>query len=223
FDARRFVTLADAAIADIRARGRTPVVCGGTFLWVKALLQGLAPAPPANPELRANHRRIVDEKGRPALHAMLAKVDPSSAARLAPNDFVRVSRALEVFQLSGKPISVWHAEHNFASARYRGRYVRVVRPREQLDARIQQRTLDWLERGWIQQVETMLSAGLGDCRAMKSVGFRQLVEHLRGGISDAELAPSIVRATRKFARRQRTWLRDVEVTWVAPNDDPHHV
>src|SRR5262245_1211368 len=120
-DAARFVEHADAAIAEVRSRGRVPILCGGTFLWVKALLFGLAPSAPADPALREQHRRIAESEGREVLHERLARVDAESAVRLAPNDLVRVSRALEVFELTGKPQSVWHAEHQFGTVRHRAR------------------------------------------------------------------------------------------------------
>src|SRR6187549_884064 len=95
-DAARFAELAELALLDIRARGKRPIVCGGTFLWVRALIHGLVPAPPADPEIRTRHQVRVAEVGRAGLHADLALIDPEVAQRLAPNDFVRVSRALEV-------------------------------------------------------------------------------------------------------------------------------
>jgi tRNA dimethylallyltransferase len=215
-DAARYAQLADEAIAGIRARDRQVVVCGGTFLWVKALLFGLAPGPPADPAIRAEHERIAATHGREALHARLAKVDPISAERLAPNDLLRVSRALEVHQLSGKPLSAWHAAHEFREARYRARMLGVARPRTELDERIRQRTRGWLEGGWIDEVRRLLDMGFADARAMASVGYRQVREHLAGELEASELEDAIVRSTRKFVRRQRTWLRDQPVTWLAP-------
>src|SRR5262245_30491550 len=125
-DAARWAELADAEIRAILARGKRPIVCGGSFLWVRALLYGLAPAPPASEAIRVQHRAIAAEAdGRARLHARLAEVDPPSAARLAANDFVRVSRALEVFELSGKPLSDWHAGHGFREPRFRARLLGV--------------------------------------------------------------------------------------------------
>ena len=109
-DARRFVELADDVIAGIVARGRPVIVCGGTFLWVRALVYGLAKAPAANEEIRARHRELADRFGRAYLHDQLARVDPESHGRLGPNDFVRVSRALEVHELSGRKLSVIEAD-----------------------------------------------------------------------------------------------------------------
>lgn len=213
-DAQRFAELADQAIADVRARGRVPIVCGGTFLWVKALTLGLAAAPPADTSVRAKHTAVVEAEGRPALHAMLAAVDPESAARLSPNDFVRVSRALEIFELSGRPQSAWHAEHNFRGVRHKARFVGVSRERDELDARIEQRTASWLERGWVEEVASLVARGFRGARAMGSVGYRQVLDHIEGRLSREELATAIVRSTRVFVRRQRTWLRDQSVFYV---------
>lgn len=216
FDAQRFAELADRAIAEVRARGRVPIVCGGTFLWVRALVLGLAPAPPADAEIRARHAAIVEAEGRAALHAKLAAVDAESAARLAPNDFVRVSRSLEIFELTGKPQSVWFAEHGFRDKRHEARMIGVQREREEIDRRIEARTAKWLAAGWVDEVRGLIAAGHGDARAMGSVGYKQVKEYLEGKILEAELAPTIVRTTRVFVRRQRTWLRDEHVTWVTP-------
>ena len=120
-DAASYDERAARAIADVRGRGRLPIVCGGTFLWVRALLYGLAQAPPGDAATRERHGRIAEAEGRPALHARLAAVDAESAARLNPNDFVRVSRALEVFETSGRPLSAWQEEHGFRTPRYRAK------------------------------------------------------------------------------------------------------
>ncbi len=213
-DAARFVELADAAIDDIRDRGRRPIVCGGTFLWVKALLRGLAPMPPADAEIRAEHMAFVEAEGRPALHARLAAVDPDAAARLAPNDFVRVSRALEVFAITGRTQTALHAEHQFLPRRYPARLLGVERTRDALDERIRRRVQRWLATGWVEQVSQLRDRGFGAARAMDAVGFRQVVAHLDGDLPVHELEDAIVRATRTFTRRQRTWLRDEDVHYV---------
>jgi tRNA dimethylallyltransferase len=214
FEAQRFTALADAAVAEIRARGRVPIVCGGTFLWVRALVLGLAPAPPADAEVRARHAALAEAEGRLALHAALRAVDPESAARLGPNDFVRVSRSLEIFELTGKPQSAFFAEHGFRERRYPATMVGAARDRDELDRRIEERTARWLREGWIDEVHRLLATGYGEARAMGSVGYRQVKEHLGGALTEAELGPAIVRATRVFTRRQRTWLRDEAVTWI---------
>lgn len=213
-DARTFSSLADAAIADIRQRSRVPIVSGGTFLWIKALVQGLTPAAPADPAIRARHKALAEAMGRAALHARLAEVDPASAQRLAPNDLVRVSRALEVFELSGRPMSAWHAEHGFRDARHRYRLIGAAQSHEVLDARIEARVRAWLAMGWLDEVRGLMARGYGGARAMGSVGYKEVRAHLAGELPGAELSTAIVRSTRVFARRQRTWLRDEPVVWV---------
>lgn len=217
-DAAGWAALAARAIDDCRARGREPIVCGGTFLWVKALVFGLAEAPAADAAIRARHRAQADAEGRPALHARLALVDPESAQRLAPNDFVRVSRALEVHELTGVPLSRWQAEHGFRSPRYDARFVGVLRERDELDRRIETRVRAMLAAGWLDEVRALIAAGYGASRAMGAVGYRQVHAALAAGtaVDTASLTVAIVRATRIFARRQRTWLRDQPVEWIAP-------
>jgi tRNA dimethylallyltransferase len=214
-DAARWAELAEATIDAVRARGRVPIVCGGTFLWIKALVSGLAPMPGADAEVRARHAAIAAGQGRPALHARLAEVDAAAAARLSPNDLVRVSRALEVFELTGRPQSELFREHGFGGSRHRPRFLGVQRTREELDARIAARAAAWLEGGWIEEVRSLRARGYGEARAMSSVGYRQVRDHLRGELPRDELLGAVVRATRVFARRQRTWLRDLPVEWVS--------
>jgi tRNA dimethylallyltransferase len=216
WDAARWATEAGAVIADVRARGKLPIVCGGSFLWVRALIYGLADAPRADEELRARHRALVETEGRPALHARLAEVDPLSAARLAPNDFVRVSRALEVFELSGVPLSQVQAAHGFREQRFPARLIGVARERSELDALIAERVQGMLAAGLVREVEGLVAAGFGEARAMGSVGYRQVREAIAAGTASdqAALADAIVRGTRVFARRQRTWLRDQPVEWL---------
>lgn len=213
-DAAAWAGLADAAIKGVRARGRVPIVCGGTFLWVKALLYGLAGAPAASPEARERHRAIVESDGRPALHARLREVDAETADRLHPNDFVRVSRALEVHELSGKPMSAWQREHGFAHPRHRARLVAIACDPAALTERITLRARAWLEAGWSDEVAALLASGLGDARAMASVGYAQVRAALAGEIAPGDLESAVVRATRVFARRQRTWLNHADVTWL---------
>ncbi len=213
-DAARYAALADAAIAEVRGRGRVPIVCGGTFLWIKALLQGLVVAPPGSEEIRARHRAMAASEGRTALHAKLAEVDPEAATRLHPNDVVRVSRALEVYELSGERMSEMQAAHAFKSPRYDFALFAVRRDNEQLTKRIEERARKWLENGWIEEVNQLVRDGLADARAMGSVGYREVAAHLDGEIAPEELLDLVVRSTRVFARRQRTWLNHEPVTWI---------
>ena len=216
WDAARWADEAVRLIAEIRERGRMPIVCGGTFLWVRALIYGLADAPRGDDELRARHRAWAEQDGRAALHTRLAEIDPPTAARLAPNDFVRVSRALEVFELTGKPMSEVQAAHGFREPRFAARLVGVARERAEQDELIATRVRGMLAAGWLGEVEALRAAGFADARAMASVGYRQIAEAMAAGTvaDEAALTDAIVRATRVFARRQRTWLRDQPVEWL---------
>jgi len=220
-DAARFAELASDQIDEIVARGKRPIVAGGTFLWVRALIYGLSPGPPADPDLRAEHKARAEREGRAALHRELSRVDPVSAARLRENDLLRVSRALEVFELTGVPLSEWHAGHGFRTPRFAARLVGVRRERDELDARIRARIEAMLERGWLDEVRDLLARGFGETRAMASVGYSQVAALLRSGapLDRERLVESVFRATRVFARRQRTWLRDQNVSWVERADD----
>jgi tRNA dimethylallyltransferase len=217
-DAARYTELAELAIADIRSRGRRPIVCGGTFLWVRALIHGLVPAPPADPALRARHQARVAEIGRAGLHADLARVDQEAARRLAPNDLVRVSRALEVFELTGVRMSDWQAAHGFKTSRYAARLLGVRREKPELDQLILTRVRAMLQAGWVTEATRLIEAGYAGMRPFTSVGYKQVALALASGqpIDQASLELSIFRATRVFARRQRTWLRDQPIEWLPP-------
>src|SRR5260221_6445431 len=209
-DAAAWAQRAAHIIDDVRARGRVPIVCGGTFLWVKALLFGLARAPAASADIRRGHGSLADREGRPALHARLREVDAESAARLHPNDFVRVSRALEVYELTGKPMSAWQKEHAFARPLHRARLFAIACDPESLTERIRARVRAWLAGGWVDEVSAPLRPGYGDARAMSSVGYAQVRAMLAGQLARGDLAETVVRATRVFAPRQRTWLNHAE-------------
>jgi tRNA dimethylallyltransferase len=219
-DAARWASLAAGAIDDVRQRGQRPLVCGGTFLWVRALLHGLADAPPGDPEIRERHRQIAEREGRSALHAELARLDPALAAKLNPNDLVRVSRGLEVWELTGTTLSEWQARHGFRAERHDARLVGVLWPRPEIDERIRAR-VDWmLAVGWLEEVRELIAAGHASSRPMRSVGYRQVAAALATGgeVDRSALAGEVVRATRVFARRQRTWLRDQPVIWLSPEE-----
>ncbi len=221
-DAARWALLAEQTLAELTARGSKAIVCGGTFLWVRALTYGLAAAPPGDAEVRKRHAAFAEQEGRAALHRELARVDPAAAARLAENDFVRVSRALEVYELSGVPLSVWQAEHGFRTPRRAVRLLGVKRERAELDTRILQRAESMFTAGWLDEVRELRARGFQGTRAMGSVGYRQLNEALASGaaLDTAALIDAVARATRIFARRQRTWLRDQDVEWLAPGTLP---
>lgn len=220
YDAARFVEAADVVLADIRARGRTPIVCGGSFLWVRALLFGLAAAPPADAGLRQEYKRLAEQHGRSYLHERLKSVDQRSYEKLNPNDFVRVSRALEVYELTGRTLSQVQAEHGFRQARFPAALVGVDHPRAKLHERISERTRGMLEAGLVDEVKGLLDDGLSEAPALRSIGYRQVAEAIQGPETESveALQMSIDQATRGFVRHQMTWLRRQPVRWLCPSD-----
>jgi len=216
-DAGMAAGLAWNALVDITSRGRLPVLCGGTFLWVRAVLYGLADSAPQSAELRAQHRQWVEAEGALALHERLRAVDAVSAARWSPNDVMRTSRALEVFTLTGRPLSELHAAHGFTQPRVPFRLIGVQRSTEELRARIAARTQAWLAAGWRDEVNHLVTLGYEHTRPMQSVGYKHVLASVRGELAEADLATAIERATWVLVRRQRTWLRDESVTWLAPS------
>jgi tRNA dimethylallyltransferase len=218
-DAARFVQLAEGKIADIVARGKRPVLCGGTFLWVRALCYGLAPMPPADEAIRARHRAEAEQLGRAALHARLAHIDPEAFARLNPNDLVRVSRALEVHELTGTSLSVLQAEHGFRTQRHVVRLLAIAHERAELHLRIARRVQAMFAQGWLDEVRGLLRDGFGQARALRSVGYKQVAEALESGapLDLAALSERVTQVTRQFVRHQLTWLREQPVQWLAPD------
>jgi len=204
-DAARYAAMAEAAIEDVRARGRVPIVVGGTGLWLRALLRGLVALPEPDVALRAALEAEADAIGAPALHARLASIDPRAAASIHPNDRLRIVRALEVHAQTGEPIGELRARHALGAPRHDALILLVDRSREEMATRMQMRTRAMLDRGLIDEVRALLARWGPDVRAMGSVGYHEVRTFLAGGLDEASLAPAIVRATRVYARRQRTW------------------
>jgi tRNA dimethylallyltransferase len=210
YSAAQFRTDALGVMGEITARGKVPLLVGGTMLYFKALITGLADLPQADPALRAVIDAEAAERGWPALHAELAKGDPETAARLAPTDAQRIQRALEVLRLTGKPLgSFWRGQTQEALP-YRLLTVALSAPeRKILHERIAERFRAMLAAGLVGEVEGLrekyrLSA---DLPSMRCVGYRQVWEMLEGRLPAAELADRGIFATRQFAKRQLTWLR----------------
>lgn len=197
---------------EIAARGNTPVLVGGTMLYYKALTQGLNDLPSADPEVRA---RLDEEAGRdgwPALHASLAACDPATAARLAPNDSQRIQRALEIFLLTGQPMSALLAAPRVDEAAARYRFVPVAlepSDRAVLHARIAQRFDAMLANGFIDEVERLRARGdlTPELPSMRCVGYRQAWEYLDGATDYDTMRDKGIFATRQLCKRQITWLR----------------
>ena len=220
YSAGQFVRDAHEAIAAIASRGRVPLLVGGTMLYFRALRRGLAALPSADRRIRLTIDAQAQAVGWPAMHAELASIDARSAARIQPNDAQRIQRALEVYRISGKTMSDFHAEvHQSDPSLAFSIYGWVPSDRERLYASIHTRFHEMLRSGLLDEVRRLYSrADLhADLPSIRAVGYRQLWEHLAGAIAfDAAVEKAIV-ATRHLARRQLIWLRaDEGVTQVDP-------
>jgi len=210
YSAGRFRADAARAIAEVRARGRLPIVAGGTMLYYRALTGGLAELPPAQPEIRAEIERRAAREGWPALHAELARLDAASARRIEPADAQRIQRALEVYRHTGRPLSEHHGEPGALARPYDAITISLEpSDRAVLHARIAERFRAMLAAGLVAELEGLRARYALDARmpAMRAVGYRQAWDTLEGAAGAATLEARGIAATRQLAKRQLTWLR----------------
>jgi len=221
YSAARFVEDVQRLTPQIRARGRWPLLVGGTLLYFKALREGLDRMPAADPEVRRQLEAEAASRGWPALHAELARVDPTTAARLAPQDAQRIQRALEVWRVSGRPLSAWQQRGTAGAGAGWPLLSLEPRSRAWLHERIARRFDDMLDQGLVDEVRRLrargdLHAGLP---SMRCVGYRQAWRALDSGQLQA-LREQGIAATRQLAKRQLTWLRSMDDRHVLDADGP---
>jgi tRNA dimethylallyltransferase len=212
YSAGDFTRDATAAIGEIRHSGRIPLLVGGTMLYFRALMRGIAELPAADPLLRREIDAEALERGWPAMHAELAGIDPAAASRIAPGDRQRIQRAIEVYRLSGRPLSEWQQSGQSAPAPGDRLFVPVVlmpEPRAVLHERIEKRLKHMIANGFPDEVRRLMArpALTRDAPSMRAVGYRQLWGHAAGECSLASAAYRTLVATRQLAKRQTTWLR----------------
>ena len=226
YSAAEFAKDATTLIRDIRARGKTPLLVGGTMLYLKALLEGLNDMPPADPEVRADIHARAARLGWPALHAELAQVDPQTAARLAPGDSQRIGRALEVWTATGQSLSSFHQSAKAAAPDW---HIPVISleplDRAWLHQRIAQRFDHMMAAGFMDEVKALRQRGdlNPDLPSMRCVGYRQAWQGLQEGWPESEIRERGIFATRQLAKRQITWLRSMPSRCVVQADGPHPV
>jgi tRNA dimethylallyltransferase len=216
FDAAHFVRLAVPEIDAVRQRGRLPLLVGGTGLYIRALTAGLAELPGADPVIRRRLETMADSEGSAALHRHLAAVDRESAALLHANDRVRLIRALEVFELTGRPLSAWRREHGFRQCRYRLLKIGLTAERTELYRRIDRRAATMFADGLVEETAALLAAGFSpQLKTLQTIGYREALRLLRGECTAPAALQELQQATRRYAKRQLTWFRgDGEVIWV---------
>ncbi len=223
FDSAKFLTLAHAAVNEIQQRGRVPILCGGTGLYFNVWLNGLGDSPPPDAALRAE----LEAKPLPELLDELARQDLVTFDEIDLNNRRRVVRAVEVIRITGKPFSLQRAAWPERAPTLAGRSFGLLRNREDLHRRINRRVEEMFAAGLIEETRGLLTRGLEANRtAMQAIGYRQVVEHLRGERGRLETIELVKQRTRQFAKRQSTWFRgQLDLDWleVAPTEAPEEI
>jgi tRNA dimethylallyltransferase len=219
FHAARYREEARRAVADLHRRGKPILVVGGTGLYVKVLLGGLVDGPGPDEGLRRRYRELLERHGREFLHDLLSRQDPRAAAGIRPTDAVRVIRALEVLDRTGRSIVDVRADHRFADRPYETLRIGLTMERPALFAAIDRRIDGMLREGLVAEVERLLAMGYGeDLRPLRALGYRQIVDFLRGRSDFGPAVEQMRRETKAFAKRQGTWFRaDGEIRWFTPD------
>jgi len=220
YDAARYAREAGAIVAKLYKRGVVPIVAGGTGLYIKALIHGLAPRAQGDEAIRRQLKSQARAQGAVVLHQRLAKVDPKAAERIHPNDTFRIVRALEVFEATGTPLSEFQQRHGFAQPHYEALTIGLSLPRQTLYERIERRVEKMIAEGFIEEVRGLLARGYGrHLKSMQSLGYRHMAAHLHGEISLEDALRTMKRDTRRYAKRQLTWFRAIkDICWMHPGD-----
>jgi tRNA dimethylallyltransferase len=220
FDAARYATDGRVAVSEICDRGFVPFIVGGTGFYLKAILHGLFSASPVDPEIRRKIQADLQLHDRDWLYDRLSSCDPEAASRIHPNDTYRVIRALEIFEITGCPLSEYQKQHGFMDNPFETLKICLHMDRAILYERINQRVDLMIDAGLLEEVKSLLEKGYpGDLKSMQSIGYRHMVEYLEGKRTWDETIFTLKRDTRRFAKRQLTWFRkDSEMIWKSPED-----
>lgn len=207
--------LALSSINSLIKENKKIILVGGTFLYVKALLYGLLEDIGKDADYREILKRIRESEGTSFLHSKLARIDPEAAIKIHENDYVRIERALEVFHITGKPISRHHDEHSFRDDNFNSLKIGLTVERENLKERINERVDDMIEKGLVDEVKNIRNLGFSaDLKPMQSIGYKQINEYIDGRMELQRAVELIKRDSRRFSRRQLTWLRaDEDIEW----------
>jgi tRNA dimethylallyltransferase len=218
-DVADFLLLARTVIADVAARGRRAIVVGGSGLYLRVLRGGIFEGPTASIEIRDELMAVAHEKGASHLHEELREVDAVAAKRISPNDLKRIIRALEVYRLTGTPISVHQQRHRFSAGGFDSLIIGLEMPREQLYDAIDRRFDAMMSAGLVDEVRALMTAGYRvDAQPLCTIGYREIAAYLRGATSLAEAVERAKRESRRLAKRQLTWFRsEPGIEWLDPS------
>ena len=215
FNAAMFRQLASEAIYE---RKGNAIVCGGTGLYLKALTRGLFEGPGQDLDIRRNLEKEIEKSGLKSLYERLAEIDPTVTSTIHPNDRLRTIRALEVYQLTGKPISQWQKEHRFQEQPFEALKIGLNCERAELYDRINRRSTDMVAAGFVDEVRELVARGYSlDLKPLRSVGYAQMAKVVRGILTIDAALEEMKQETRRLAKRQLTWFRgDSEIRWFHP-------
>jgi tRNA dimethylallyltransferase len=218
-DVASFLALARTVIADVAARGRRAIVVGGSGLYLRVLRGGIFEGPTASIEIRDELMAVAHEKGASHLHEQLRQVDAAAANRISPNDLKRIIRALEVYRLTGTPITVHQQRHRFSAGGFESLIIGLEMPREQLYDAIDRRFDAMMAAGLVDEVRALMTAGYRvDAQPLRTIGYREIAAYLRGTTSLAEAVERAKRESRRLAKRQLTWFRrEPGIEWLDPS------
>jgi tRNA dimethylallyltransferase len=225
FNAALFRRLATESIRQIHARGRNVIVCGGTGLYLKALTHGLFEGPGQDPEVRQALEQEITANGVASLYQRLERIDPTVGSSIHPNDRQRIVRALEVYRLTGRPLSEWQKEHGFQENPFEIFKIGLLRERAELYNFINLRCERMIEEGLLEEIRGLVERGFDlDLKPLRSVGYRQMGQVLRGTQSMNDAIEEMKQETRHLAKRQLTWFRrDDEIRWFHPEEQSKEI
>ncbi len=220
YNAALYCEQARALIAELAFQGRRVLVVGGTGLYIRALLQGIIETPPVDEQIRGYYRQIRDRLGRDHLYGLLENRDPQAARRINPNDAVRVIRALEVLEQSGRSILDLQEKHRFADCPYAVLKIGLRVERDELKKRIHRRTEQMIEAGLLDEVRGLLDRGYHEkLKPLQSLGYKQMISLIRGRCDWDQAKDEINRETWRYAKRQLTWFHaDKTISWYGPDE-----
>jgi len=216
----RYVDDVESLIGDVDSKDRKFLIVGGSPLYIKGLVDGIFNGPAADWDIRRELEELADEKGNQHVHDILQKIDPVKAVELHPNNLRRIIRAIEVYRITGKPVSVLQEEYKLARESYRFKIMCIAREREDVYRRINERVETMFDKGLVDEVRSLLDNPRGlSKQAKQALGYKEVIQYLDGGLTLDDAKEMVKQSTRRFAKRQMTWFRSFsDIQWLEADE-----